>query len=589
MATEDLDLLLANPREFAPVLDDGISSDAAITGPKPKKDETQNRRARARDRSNLAVQRWGIVVPEGKDGDALLSAMRPLIEFRAEEQGKKPVEFRVRPNLDRKGTKDWLFNVYENPDIYEEDRPLYLCLLGGPEQASLEFQQSVAHSTFIGRVHFDKPDGSIDVEGYAEYAKKVVHYARNGFTTQAPELLYYVARDGTRATRNAVPKLVVPSVDTSNRAVQRGKLNANVRELQADSVSRLLAAQAAVPGGIARPSVMLSVSHGLGGNEDDYGSADAQRRRQGALVLGPKEVLDAEVLAKNAFLPGGMWLCFACFGAGTPTTSEYFNWLSELSRLGAYRDSAQIVLQSLALSGKGFIASLPQAALRNPNGPLAVIGHIDLAWNFSYVDLENPSENRSAKFTRALHAMAMGERMGVAHDEITEWFRVTNFSLSSMYEASDDARINNRPDPIDPAKRGPLWLLRNDLRGYVLLGDPAVRLPQAEPAPKVVETKSIPEVHSAPADAGVGPDEPDASPPAMAPDAGDEPDLPAPAPMPAEAGDVPDVETPKDAAIRALADGNETPRAIAERAGCTLEELFDWFVTQRINSQKSPG
>lgn len=562
MDTEEVDLLLANPREFAPVLDEGMSQDAATMGQKPKKDATHNRRARPAGRSDLSKQRWGIVVPAGEDGNALLSAMQPLIDFRAEEQGAKPIEFRVAPNMDRKASKDWLFRIYEDEKIPEDERPLYLCLLGGPEQASWEFQQTVVHSAYIGRVHFNRFDGSVDLDGYAEYAQKVVRYAKQGFTTEPPELLYYVARDGTRATANAVPKLVVPSIDASNRVLQRGKLNASIREIQADSVSRLFDAQKAAPGGKPRPSVMLSVSHGLGGNEQDYGSFEAQRRRQGALVLGRKEVLDAEALAKQTFLPGGLWLCFACFGAGTPSISEYFNWLSELAKLGEYKNSAEIVLQSLASSGQGFIASLPQAALRNPNGPLAVVGHVDLAWNFSYLDLDNPAENRSAKFTRALHSMAMGERIGVAYDEITEWFRVTNFSLSSMYEASDDARINNRPDPIDPKKRGPVWLLRNDLRGYVLLGDPAVRLPQAEPQPIASESQSIPQIHS---------------PPAPDPNAGDEPDVPAPTPDPG-AGDEPDIESPRDAAIRALLAGNEPPRIIAERAGCSLEELFDWFV-----------
>lgn len=562
MATEDVDLLLANPREFAPVLDEGMSPGAALVGQKPKKDATQNRSDRGAARSDLSKQRWGVIVPEGDVGDALLSAMRPLIEFRAAEQGAKPIEFRALPNMDRKRSEDWLFKIYGDLKIEDVDRPMYLCLLGSPEQVSLEFQQTVIHSAYIGRVHFSKLDGSVDLDGYAEYAQKVVRYARNGLSPEPPELLYYVARDGTRATANAVPKLVVPSVEASKRAVQRGKLNASIREIQADSVRRLLDAQNAAPNGKPRPSVMLSVTHGLGGNENDYGSFEAQRRRQGALVLGRKELLDAEAIAKETFLPGGLWLCFACFGAGTPTVSEYFNWLSELAKLGEYRNSAEIVLQALASSGPGFIASLPQAALRNPNGPLAVIGHIDLAWNFSYIDLDNPAESRSFKFTRALHAMAKGERMGVAHDEIMEWFRTTNFQLSTMYSASEDARINKRPDPIDPKKRGPVWLLRNDLRGYVLLGDPAVRLPQAEPQIKVSEIASIPEIHSAPA--------PD-------PNAGDVPDVVEMASMPIADEDEVQPESAKDAAIRALVWGNEAPRAIAERAGCSLEELFDWF------------
>jgi hypothetical protein len=342
--------------------------------------------------------------------------------------------FRVRPNMDRKASRDWLYDEYENEDIDEADRPFYLCLLGGPEQSSLEFQHTVGHNAYIGRVHFDKPNGGVDVDAYAAYAKKVVKYARGGFTTEPPELLYYVAPDGSKATRNAAPKLVSPSIESSLRAVEKGRFSADVRQIEANSVDTLLAENGRLSAnGSIRPSVLLSVSPGLGGYEDDYGSFDAQRMQQGALVVGPKQVLDAEAMTGKTFLPGGLWLFFACFGAGTPTTSEYFKWLKQLANIGAYRDSAQAVLNSLATSGTGFIAALPQAALRNPNGPLAVIGHIDLAWNFAYVNPNNPSESRSAKFTRVLHTMARGARIGSAHDELTEGFRVANFELSSMY------------------------------------------------------------------------------------------------------------------------------------------------------------
>jgi hypothetical protein len=116
-----------------------------------------------------------------------------------------------------------------------------------------------------------------------------------------------------------------------------------------------------------------------------------------------------------------------------------------------------------------------------------------------------------------------------------------------MYESAEDARIAGRPDPIDPKKRGQTWMLRNDLRGYVLLGDPAVRLPQAEPRER----------------------------------------LNAPGP----ASDVPEIETvapagtisttAKDAAVRALIEGHEAPRVIADRTGCSIAQLFAWFETHR--------
>lgn len=81
--------------------------------------------------------------------------------------------------------------------------------------------------------------------------------------------------------------------------------------------------------------------------------------------------------------------------------------------------------------------------------------------------------------------MIRGSRAGVALEALVRFYRETNDALTSIYELEADARANGRPDPTDPAERAHLWMLRNDLRGYVLLGDPAARLPlgqQRQPA-----------------------------------------------------------------------------------------------------------
>ena len=46
----------------------------------------------------------------------------------------------------------------------------------------------------------------------------------------------------------------------------------------------------------------------------------------------------------------------------------------------------------------------------------------------------------------------------------------------AAYQAQEDAQVRGKAGPTDMKERGNLWMLRNDLRGYVLLGDPAVRI-----------------------------------------------------------------------------------------------------------------
>jgi hypothetical protein len=57
------------------------------------------------------------------------------------------------------------------------------------------------------------------------------------------------------------------------------------------------------------------------------------------------------------------------------------------------------------------------------------------------------------------------------------YYREVNDSLMSDFQARQEALLDQLPDPIEPSKHGYRWMLRNDLRGYILLGDPAVRLP----------------------------------------------------------------------------------------------------------------
>ncbi len=537
---EPLELFLTDAESHRPVLEDGIDSDAATQVPKPTKDDASHGLSRPdADPNDLKLQRCSVLAPEGREGDRLLEAIRLLIELRREEQGGiAPTVYRVPWGMNRKAIEAWIDQVYYDENVDEDDRPRYVCILGSPDQMTFELQHSLGHCAFVGRIHFDKPDGETDVDAYAAYANKVVNFARGARITEPPDLLYYVAPDGSRATSNATSRVIVPSMETTERVISKGNLEASsVRQIEANSVDALLSASVS-----GRPSVMLSVSHGLGSPRNGFKSFEEQARLQGALVVGQKEVLDAERILGKSFLPGGLWFFFACFGAGTPSpaSSEFHLWLDMLSKSGAYRDSASAVLSSLATSGNGFIAALPQAALRNQNGPLAVIGHVDLAWSYAYTNHKIPSKSRSSRFTKVLHAMARGSRVGAAFDQLMEGFREANYELTGIYQLAAAERMKARPDPTEPKYLAQVWMLRNDLRGYVVLGDPAVRLSQAEVTPSNVENEpvlSVPKVQSS--------------------------------------------TSARESAVMALLQGKEAPREIAKRAGCSIEQLFAWFETHR--------
>jgi hypothetical protein len=181
-------------------------------------------------------------------------------------------------------------------------------------------------------------------------------------------------------------------------------------------------------------------------------------------------------VAETPFLPGGFMVLGACYGGGTPRESAYAHWLSALSSAGVSPEETQAVLRGLPKGGeRPFVARLPQALLSNPAGPLAMVAHIDLAWTYSFQDLDSGSTNRPAKFVQALRTALDGHRFGIAFREIYRFFDRVNTELTALYDQSAAARAKGGGE-VDRLRMGHLWMLRQDLAGYALLGDPAAAL-----------------------------------------------------------------------------------------------------------------
>jgi hypothetical protein len=285
------------------------------------------------------------------------------------------------------------------------------------------------------------------------------------------------------------------------------------------------------------------VSHGLGTPPEGWKTTEEQWAQQGALSIKHHEILTAERLRGQTFLPGGLWFFLACFGAGTPSSSVYQTWLERLAKDGAFGGKPAAVLRNLPAPGeRPFIAALPQVALSNPAGPLAVIGHVDLAWSYGFSGGKMYSESRKVRFLSALEVMAQGSRAGVALDALSRFYRETNDALMAHFQLEADAQGAKTESVADRVERGQLWMLRHDLRGYVLLGDPAARLPLQQNVVGVLnQAYSIAAEH----------------------------------PSDSVSSNV------KEAAVQAMIQGDEAPRAIAHRAGVSLETLWLWVDAYR--------
>ncbi|MBK9263175.1 MAG: hypothetical protein IPM54_25645 [Polyangiaceae bacterium] len=474
-----LELLLADI-SGARVLNGGLDAASAERPPLPDKVppgvDAMKLDAPDADPNDLSCQRWGIIIPDTKAGDAMLEAITPLCKLRAAEQGGiEPRVFRARPGMNVQEAFHWKNDVLRDEDrLPADERPRYLLILGDLDGVSAELGYVLANGSFVGRIHFD------DSPGYAAYAEKVVRLAKEPTSFARARADFLVAQDDSPETRKADLQLVEPCRELALRRRSRpfaGDMGdtryvSTVREVLNHCASE-------------QPRVLLSVGHGIGRSAKyPWASVSEQRRLQGALLLdatgGPENTLTAESVAGAPFLPGGLWFMFACFGAGTPSKSAFYKWLKQLAALGRLRESADDVLASLPVDGeKPFIAALPKAALANPQGPLAILGHLDLAWAYSFTNVERGGRSQAARIFSSLNVMVNGSRVGVAHDALMQAYREVNHLLSSYFEERREAEVEARPCTITPASFAHTFMLRNDLQGYVLLGDPAVRLPLA--------------------------------------------------------------------------------------------------------------
>lgn len=498
-----------------------------------------------RDSSLLSERRWGLVVPAGEPlRGQLLSAIEPLIRVRAAQQGLDPATL-LRdlvyiapgdPYLPLPRAVDWYRHSIAEADLDEEsrrselERPDYLLVLGDLHQVSESITQVLSsYGHFVGRLAFSDEAGQPRLAEYRKYAEKAAAAADSDRVLPDPDeddpedgdaasasgerepglrlgrlprraRVHYVS-DGTDATELAHELLVSPLL---TRLARRNKKGA-VQDLNPAAQAALFGSDDLLTSAASlRSSLLFTVSHGYGGPRGGYSSPQEQRRLQGALsfataTAGRGRRLGGDDLRalRTPFVPGGIWFMLACYGAGTPAESQFYHWLA--SRRDQLDDEARWVLRSLPAptqllpDSHPFVAALPQAALAQPDGPLAIIGHLDLAWSYSFVDTPEEGEDESGRgdydhFETLVRSLMREARVGPALSTLLRKRRSAEQSLLRRYDAQRRALMRpgsgsegDKGPPVDVALRRH-WMTRQDLTGYVLLGDPAVRLFRRSPA-----------------------------------------------------------------------------------------------------------
>lgn len=424
------------------------------------------------DPTDLARAGWGIIFPfpdaEQDRVSIIKEKLKCLLDWRKEQAGElyKVYEgengyqfddtasrFVARASAAVKGIGTRVSDPV-NPNVI----PYYLLIVGSPGEIPFHFQYQLDVQYAVGRIDFGD-----DFDAYERYARSVVA-AEKGEVVQSPRAAFVgVSNPGDRATAQSTEHLVKPLV----RRFREKQLDAPwqiapiLREgATKEQLQRLIVENP--------PTFLFTASHGVEFDKDDPAK---QRQYQGALLCqdwkgGTGEIpktyyLAGDDLSDDANLTGMIAFLFACYGAGTPRYDEY-------SKQAFKRDRKTI-------ADEPFVAALPQAMLSHPQGgALAVIGHVERAWATSFLGDER--DEYVAVFESTIERLFKGHPVGWAMEYFNGQYAALSTELTSA--------LDSLGAPVSAREIAEKWIANNDARGYVVIGDPAVRLPVAKTPPR---------------------------------------------------------------------------------------------------------
>lgn len=426
------------------------------------------------DPADLSRVGWGVVFPKGLRSN-IRQALSELLELRRSQVGGGPGIYReFEYDSSRYGQGAGFLQFLEDngvgPGQVDIRRmPYYLLIVGSPAQIPFGFQFQLDAQYAVGRLYFRQ------WTQYRQYARNVVRSEEQGTAKPRSLALFGVRTPNDWLTEQTTEHLVL-HLSRVLKSCLNGRLETHVAEQATkDRLKRLM-------GGSETPSVLLTTSHGVCYHNGD----ELQRKYQGALLCREWPGLDhipsqeywvsADDIAPNADLSGLIAFLYGCFTGGTPEVSSFFDPQAPEADL---------------LSNHPFVARMPQRLLSHPKGALAVIGHVDQTYVHSF--LWGASGSQTHTFESALRCLMQGKPVGLAMESFGQRYAHLAAWLHEQRNYSgDDGELQSSR----------LFMACHDARSYLVLGDPAVRLPRqhraapSSPLPPHISTSAAPLPHS---------------------------------------------------------------------------------------------
>ncbi len=440
------------------------------------------------DPTDLAQAGWGVIFPQNLQSNelaALKEALRPLLEYRQEQAAQNQAHFYKECSGDlgyqvNQSKSDFLKIHGRGAGPADPDKlPYYLLIVGDPETIPYSFQYQLDVQYAVGRIHFDA------LEDYYRYATSVVEAEKRNLQLPRQAMFFGAANQDDRATQLSAENLIQPLTDYISKEQPGWQVLTQLKdEAYKAHLDQLLHADQA-------PALLFTASHGMSFPNGD----PRQMPHQGALLCqdwpGPRAhrgpipedfYYSGDDLGSDANVLGTLAFFFACYGAGTPKMDDFYR--------KAYVDRKSI-------APRAFLSHLPQHMLAHPQGgALAVVGHVERAWGYSF--FWDGVGQELVTFESTLTRLLEGHPLGSA----LEYFNSRYAELASDLTSEIDETTEEIQNTV---KIAGLWTASNDARNYMIIGDPAVKLRAGESVTSLEERPAIVELISNPPEVMVKP------------------------------------------------------------------------------------
>jgi hypothetical protein len=405
------------------------------------------------EQDDVARSGWGVVFHQDESA-AVRRAVQPLIAHRRAQIGDDTRVLELTYQTGETATA-WLARHGVSWHNVDPTRvPYYLLWVGSPERMPFEVTHEVDADYCVGLLHFDTP------EEYAAYVASILDYEKAAAVPNGREAVFWAPRHPfDDATVLSADWLVTPLTDGGgNDQPIAPQVGFRQRKFIADGATRESLLDVLAGRGTA-PSLVFTASHGMVWPNGD----PRQLAAQGALLcqdwpgfgaVAANHFLAAADVPDAARVHGMIAFHFACYGGGTPLENQYVFERGQAS---------------VAIAPRPFIAALPQRLLAHPQGgALACIAHVERAWGYSITGTTARPQIRA--FQRALGTALSGKPVGLAVQEFNDLAATLSDILSGLLGRAF------RGTAVDDVELASTWTHRNDAAGFVLIGDPAVRL-----------------------------------------------------------------------------------------------------------------